>query len=229
LEIKNAQKPPVRHFFFNDFPPPLRQNTGMNASPRILVFAGSLRKDSYNKKLARLAAEALRAAGAEATWIDLADYPMPIYDQDLEDTEGHPEAARRFKALMQEHDGFLIAAPEYNSSITPLLKNALDWASRREHGDEPPLLAFTGKTAALVAASPGGLGGSRGLVTLRSLLGNIGVFLLPEQVTIPDAGNAFDDAGALTDPRKREQLAALAQRLVEFTGSLPFRASPPEA
>jgi len=205
---------------FIDFPREPRQNTGMNQPPRILTFAGSLRKDSYNKKLARLAAEALRAAGAEVTLLDLADYPMPIFNQDDEDAHGLPETARRFKALLRGHDGFLIASPEYNSSFSGVLKNAIDWASRAESDDEAPLVAFAGKSAALVAASPGALGGLRGLVPLRMLLGNIGVFLLPDQIAIPDAANAFDASGAFTDARRSGQLDALARRLTAFTAGL---------
>ena len=134
--------------------------------PRILAFAGSARRDSFNKKLVSAAAEMARELGAEVTVVDLADYPMPIYDGDEESENGHPEASNKLYQLMKEHDGFLVACPEYNSSITPLLKNTIDWVSRTRDA-EPPLVAFTGKVVALLSASPGALGGMRGLVHVR--------------------------------------------------------------
>lgn len=186
------------------------------ATPKILAFAGSTRAGSLNKKLVQFAAAAARDAGAEVTFIDLRDLALPLFDQDLEAAEGLPEGARRFKALLREHDGFLIASPEYNSSFTPVLKNAIDWASRAESDDEPPLSAFTGKTAALLAASPGALGGLRGLVHLRSLLGNIGVIVLPGQVAVPTAHEAFDESGNIKDKRQSAQVTQLARSLADF-------------
>ena len=188
--------------------------------PKILAFAGSLRAGSFNKKLVHIAAEAARAAGAEVTVVDLRDLALPIFDQDVEDASGLPEGAKKFKALLRASDGFLIASPEYNSSITAALKNAIDWASRAETDDEPPLVAYKGKVAALCAASPGALGGLRGLVTLRSILGNIGVLVLPDQVAIPGAHEAFDEAGKLRDERKAQQVAKLATGLVDILGKL---------
>jgi NAD(P)H-dependent FMN reductase len=184
--------------------------------PKILAFAGSLRARSFNKSLVRVAASAAAEAGAEVTVIDLRDFDLPLYDQDFEDAHGLPEGAKKLKALMRGSDGFLIASPEYNSSISSALKNAIDWASRAETDDEPALVAFRGKAAALLAASPGGLGGIRGLVHLRAILGNIGMHVLPDQVTIPAAHEVFDEAGALTDARKAKQIAALASELVNF-------------
>jgi NAD(P)H-dependent FMN reductase len=188
--------------------------------PRIVAIAGSLRAGSFNKKLLALAAEAARAAGAEVTVVDLRELALPLFDQDLEDASGLPDGAKRFKALLRASDGLLIASPEYNSSITAALKNAIDWASRTETADEPPLAAFRGKTAALFAASPGALGGLRGLVTLRSILGNIGVFVHPDQVAIPGADEAFDEAGRLKDERKARQVAKLAAALVDLSRKL---------
>ena len=185
------------------------------SQPRIVAFAGSLRAGSFNKKLLAIAADAARAAGAEVTIIDLRELALPLFDQDLEDATGLPEGAKKLKALLRASDGFLIASPEYNSSVTAALKNAIDWASRAETDDEPPLAAYRGKTAALCAASPGALGGLRGLVTLRSILGNIGVIVLPDQVCIATAHEAFDDTGKLKDERKAKQVAALAKALVE--------------
>ena len=140
---------------------------------------------------------------------------MPLYDGDLEEASGLPENAKKWKVILRAHDGFLISAPEYNSSITGVLKNAIDWASRAETDDEPDLVCFRGKVAALVSASPGALGGMRGLVHVRSILGNIGTLVLPDQVSISTAHEAFDDAGKLKDERKAKKVTALAQSLVE--------------
>ncbi len=189
------------------------------AAVKILAFAGSTRSDSYNKKLARAAADAARAAGAEVSVLDLRDLPMPVYDGDLEAREGLPENAKRLKAQMLAHAGFLLACPEYNSSITAVLKNAIDWASRPLPG-EAPLACFTGKVAALLSASPGALGGLRGLVTVRSILGSIGVLVLPDQFALVKAHEAFDADGKLKDPKHQETVARIAARLVAVTSSL---------
>ena len=190
------------------------------SQPKIVAFAGSLRTGSYNKKLAHFAADAARAAGAEVTLVDLRELNLPVFDQDIEDSTGLPDGAKKFKALLRESDGFIIAAPEYNSSITAALKNAIDWASRAETDDEPDLIAFRGKTAALCSASPGALGGLRGLVTVRSILGNLGVCVVPDQVSIPKAYEAFDDNGQLKDERQAKKITALVNSLVEFTRKL---------
>jgi NAD(P)H-dependent FMN reductase len=150
------------------------------------------------------------------TLIDLRDFPMPLYDGDLEASSGLPETAKQFKKLLREHDGLLISSPEYNSSITGVLKNAIDWASRTESDDESDLVCFRGKVAALMSASPGGLGGLRGLVHLRSILGNIGVIVLPDQISISSAHEAFDERGKLKDERKSKQVTGIATGLAEF-------------
>jgi NAD(P)H-dependent FMN reductase len=189
-------------------------------TPRILAFGGALRRESFNQKLAERAAEGAREAGADVTVIALRDFPMPLYDFEIHAASGLPEEAKRLKALFQAHHGFIIASPEYNSSFSGALKNAIDWVSRSEAKDEPPLSAFKGKTAALLAASPGALGGLRGLVPLRMLLGNIGVHVLPDQVTIPNADSAFAPDGRLLDEkldmRVRGLGAALARHLVKL-------------
>ncbi|MDP9292295.1 MAG: NAD(P)H-dependent oxidoreductase [Verrucomicrobiota bacterium] len=189
-------------------------------APKILAFAGSTRSESYNKRLAKLAAEGARKAGAAVTLVDLRDFPMPLYDGDLEAASGLPEHAKRFKKLMIENDGFLISAPEYNSSITGVLKNTIDWASRAETDDEPELVCFRGKTVALLSASPGALGGMRSLVHVRSILGNIGAYVLPNQISIPKAYEAFDESGNLKNARKQESVLALGAALVDFTRKL---------
>ncbi|MFN3651415.1 MAG: NADPH-dependent FMN reductase [Armatimonadota bacterium] len=181
-------------------------------TPRILAFAGSLRAGSYNKTLVRIAARAAREAGAEVTYLDLREYPLPIYDGDLEEAEGLPENARRLKALFKAHDGLLISAPEYNSSITAALKNTLDWVSRPEP-DEPALAAYQGKVAALMSASPGALGGLRGLVHVRAILENIGVLVLPGQVAVPRAHEAFDEEGQLREERQQASIGKLGTEL----------------
>ncbi|NNC90631.1 MAG: NAD(P)H-dependent oxidoreductase [Akkermansiaceae bacterium] len=182
--------------------------------PRILAFAGSARTGSFNRMLIRAAAQAAEAEGAAVTLVEMKDYPMPLYDGDLEEAKGMPEKARAFKELLCGSDGFLIASPEYNSSIPPLLKNAIDWASRSESDDEAPLRAFAGKAAGLMAASPGRLGGLRGLVHLRSILGNIGVTVVPAQVAVGSAGEAFRNDGTLTNEYFAKEIRGIATQLV---------------
>lgn len=191
----------------------------MTNTPKILAFAGSTREASYNKKLVRIAAEGAKAAGAEVTYVDLRDLPMPIYDEDLEAKEGLPENARKFKALLKEHQGLLIASPEYNSSITAVLKNAIDWASRPEPG-EPMLACFTGKVAAIMSASPGGLGGLRGLIHVRSILSSINVLVLPDQKAISSAFQAFDEEGKLKDAKQQESVEQLGNKLATILAKL---------
>ncbi len=180
----------------------------------ILAFAGSLRAGSFNKKLVRCAASAAEAAGAKVTMIDLDAYPLPLFDEDVE-AKGAPDNATKLKALMKSADGFLIASPEYNSSVSAALKNAIDWASRPAEG-EPPLAAFAGKAAVIMAASPGGLGGLRGLVHLRAILGNIQVIVLPQQYALSKAHEAFDEKDQLKDEKTAQTIAGLGRRLAEF-------------
>ncbi|TQV81524.1 NADPH-dependent FMN reductase [Aliikangiella coralliicola] len=187
---------------------------------KILAFAGSARKDSFNKKLVKVAAQGASEKGAEVTVIDLVDFPMPLFNQDLEAAEGLPEKAREFKKLLIEHDGFLIASPEYNSAFSPLLKNSIDWASRVESDDEPGLLAYRGKYAGIMAASPGGLGGLRGLVFVRMLLNNLGITVIPEQHALGQAFNAFGDDGNLVDEKKRTSVMNIGAKLTEVIGKI---------
>lgn len=186
---------------------------------KILAFAGSARKDSFNKKLVRIAVEGAKAAGAEVTYLDFRDLPLPLYDEDLEESEGIPDNVRKLKAMMKKHHGFLIACPEYNSSITPLLKNAIDWASRPDR-DEASLVCFKDKVAILMSASPGGLGGLRGLVHVRSILGNIGVLVLPDQEAIGNAHQAFDENGNLKDESQQASILQLGRKLATVTAKL---------
>lgn len=186
--------------------------------PRVLVFAGSVRKESLHRRLALAAAEALRNAGLDVTWADLRDYPMPFYDGDLESAQGIPERAKAFKELVRAHDALVIASPEYNGSYPALLKNAIDWISRPEPGEQP-LAVLRGKKAALLSASPGPGGGQRGLRHLRELLEMIGVTVLPSQVTVPKATGAFDGEGRLVRPQDQNAVNALAQELAASLAS----------
>jgi len=191
----------------------------MTDTLRILAFAGSARRDSWNRRLVGVSADGARHAGAEVTLLEMRDYAMPLFDEDTESEHGMPAAARAFKQQLEAHQGFLIACPEYNSSITPLLKNAIDWASRAAPG-EAPLAAFRGKAATLMSASPGALGGLRGLVTVRSILGNIGVLVLPGQLAVGRAHEAFGTDGRLKDVRQQEACLALGSELVSMVRRL---------
>lgn len=191
----------------------------MASNPRILAFAGSTRTESFNKKLIRVAVKAAEKAGAEVTLIDLRDLDLPIYDGDLEAEHGLPEGAVELKQIMKANDGLLISSPEYNSSISGVLKNAIDWASRPT-GDDVPLEAFVGKVAGLMAASPGALGGLRGLVHLRAILGNINVLVIPDQLAISKANEAFHADGTLKDEGQAKKIAAIAERVVRIAGAL---------
>jgi chromate reductase, NAD(P)H dehydrogenase (quinone) len=182
--------------------------------PKILTFSGSLRAESFNKKLAKQAAAAARKAGAEVTLVELRDLPLPVFDQDLEARDGLPANARRLKELFAANDGLIIASPEYNSSITAALKNAIDWVSRQASPGEASLASFAGKTAAIMSASPGGLGGLRGLVHLRAILGNIQVLVIPDQIAIREAHEAFAADGTLKDTRQQAGVEAVATKLV---------------
>ena len=187
--------------------------TGLSMTPKILVFAGSARSASFNKRLARVAAQAVREAGGEATLIDLADFQLPLYNGDLEASSGVPEGAQKPKALFLEHAGLLIASPENNGSIPALLKNTLDWISR-PHASHAPNAPYSGKVAALMSASPGALGGLRGLVHLRAILENREVWVLPKQYALAKAPEAFEADGSLKSADARTAVADIARALV---------------
>lgn len=178
-------------------------------------MGGSLRAASFNQQLATLAAGHASDAGAEVTLVSLRDFRMPLFDADLEEAEGMPENAVKLKALFAANDGLIIASPEYNSGITAALKNAIDWVSRATSEDEPPLSVLGGKTAAILAASPGGYGGARSLAQLRTLLENININVLPDQVAVAKAHEAFDAEGKLLDPAQSDAVKALAVKLVD--------------
>ncbi len=188
--------------------------------PRILAFGGSLRRDSFNHKLATIAAAGAREAGAEVTLIALRDFALPVFDEDLEARDGLPEAAKKLKALFRGHHGLLIASPEYNSSVTAALKNTIDWVSRAETDNEAPLSVLSGKTAVICSASPGALGGLRGLVHLRAILGNLGITVLPEQAAVPGAHAAFREDGTLADDKQAARVRSLGTVLAQHLTKL---------
>ena len=169
--------------------------------------------------MVQVAAEGARGAGAEVTEIDLKEYPLPVYDGDLEEAEGLPENAVKLKELFLAHDGLLIASPEYNGAITAALKNLIDWISR-PGADEKPLACFSGKVAVIMACSPGGLGGIRGLPMLRAILGGIGVVVLPDQKAMPQAHEKFAAEGGMKEGKEREQVLGLGRVLAETAGKL---------
>lgn len=186
---------------------------------KLLAFAGSTRKNSYNQAILDVAAEGAREAGAEVTVVSLADYAMPIFNEDEEAEFGIPKRAQAFKELLMSHDGFLIASPEYNSSYPALLKNAIDWASRKA-GDEKVLAAYKGKVAGIMAASAGGLGGMRVLVVLRMLLENLGTMVLPTQRAVAKVSTLVDDNGAINDEKTIKQLKSLGKETAELAAKV---------
>lgn len=183
----------------------------MSSAPRILAFSGSSRAGSLNLRLLQAAVAACQAKGAEVTVLTLKDLALPLYDGDLEDAHGVPEAARRLGRLIQEHEALLIATPEYNATFPPVLANAITWATRVGHNP------FSGKVAALLGASPGAFGAVRSVAALRSVLTHLGVIVLPSQCLLPSADTAFDTAGTLTHERSQSSLASMTEALVNMT------------
>ena len=186
------------------------------AVPRILVIPGSLRAKSYNVRLVALASKQLTLADADVTRISLVDYPLPIYDADTAEESGPPHNAFRLKQLMSAHQGIFIASPEYNASLTPLIKNTIDWISVVRERGEPPLAAYQNRVFALGGASPRRSGASHSLLALRQVLAvGCGALVLAEQVTVPNAEHAFDDMDELTDAGAANQLKVVVRKLVD--------------
>ena len=181
---------------------------------RILAFSGSARRESLNKKLLAVTVAAVRGGGGKVTLVDLTDFPLPVYNGDLEDAKGMPANAKKLIRLINRHPALLIASPEYNSMITPLLKNTVDWCSR---ADVNP---FTGKVAAVVSASPGQFGGVRSMKLAQQLLLHLGCHVVPAQCFLPKAHEAFDDKGALKDARNQKAVQALADDLLRTAKAL---------
>lgn len=182
----------------------------MPATPRILAFSGSIRKGSLNTQLLHAAAASAERAGGQATLISLADYPMPLYHGDLEDASGMPDTAKALVDAIVGHDGLLIACPEYNSMITPLLKNTLDWCSRAD--DNP----FVNKVVAIVSASPGAFGGVRALTSLRQMMTHVGAWVVPVACSVAQADKAFGPQGQLINARTQKTVDSAALALVEM-------------
>jgi chromate reductase, NAD(P)H dehydrogenase (quinone) len=189
---------------------------------KILIMAGSLRAGSHNARLAALAAKELTLADADVTRISLADYPLPLFDADLMSGTGMPPAAVQLKRMLMAHKGIFIASPEYSASVTPLLKNAIDWISRvREHG-EPTYAAFKNRVFAAGSASAGSGGGLRSLMALRQILElGCSALVIPEQVSVARAEQAFDEMDNLKDENLAASLTAMARRLVALASALP--------
>jgi NAD(P)H-dependent FMN reductase len=194
----------------------------MTRKPKILGFAGSLREQSFNKRILQTALKGAAAAGAEVTFVDLRELPMPLFNSDDEAVNGLDANALAFQNLLAEHDGFLVASPEYNGSYTAALKNAIDWASR-PGGKYRRSDIFTGKFAAIMTASPGSFGGIRVLSHLRGVLTSIGVHVLPTEIAVPFVGEKFSgDEGEMSDERTRGILENLGASLVEIVGKNRF-------
>ncbi|PYF02158.1 NAD(P)H-dependent FMN reductase [Rhodopseudomonas faecalis] len=183
---------------------------------KILVIPGSLRTGSLNIKLAQVAIAALARAGADVTELSLADYPLPIYDGDLEARSGVPDAAVQLKRMIGAHQGVLLVTPEYNSAPPPLLKNAIDWVSRIQDPGESAGEVFRHRAFALAAASAGKLGGARCLAALRLILSGCRAPVIPNQLTLSFADQAYDDQGRLKNNADVEALQAMVQQLIAF-------------
>lgn len=183
--------------------------------PKILAFAGSGSQPSLNRQLLDVAVRAAEDAGAAVTVLDLADYPLPLYTGELEAREGMPANGRKLKTIFAAHEGLLIASPEHNASVSALLKNTLDWVSRPD-GGQNGLVPYQNKVAALLAASPGNIGGLRGLTHLRAILQNLGVLVQTKQYALSRAHEAFDAQGALLAPRVQASVEGVAQQLVRM-------------
>lgn len=188
----------------------------------LLAFSGSLRAGSYNQRLLKVAVAAAREAGAAVTEIRLADFPLPLFDQTIEDTS-FPEQAYALKALFVSHSGFLIASPEYNGSVSGVLKNAIDWVSRPTHGESLiALSAFRNKIAGVMSTSITPFGGVRGLMHLRQILGTIQTLVVPEQATVPFAEKAFN-GDELTDAMAVQFVQRTVRRVIQLAESSPAR------
>jgi chromate reductase len=185
--------------------------------PKVLVLAGSIRTGSFNARLAAVAAKEIARAEAEVTRISLLDFPLPLYDGDVEARSGPPENSVKLKRMFCAHQGVFIASPEYNASLTPLLKNTIDWISRVREKQEPPLSAYRNRVFALGAASNGTYGGMRSIMALRQALElGCGALVIPEQIAVREASHAFDENDELKDERSAALLRTLARRLVEL-------------
>lgn len=198
----------------------------MPVTPKILVFAGSIRTGAYSGKTADAAMKELALQGADITRISLADYPLPIMDEDLEAEKGVPENALKLGRLIAAHDGFLIASPEYNSSMPPLLKNTLDWVSRVRRDNGRPFKPYAGKVAALCSSSDGNVAGIRGLYHLRAVLMACRVEVITPQCSVARAQDAFDADGQFKEERLRHIMENVCRTLIERALMFSTRVEP---
>lgn len=192
-------------------------------TPKILVFAGSIRSGAFSGKTADVAQKELALQGAEVTRISLADYPLPLMDEDLEREEGIPENAYRLGRLFDAHDGILIATPEYNGSIPPLLKNTIDWISRLSTDGGRKLRPLPGKVVAICSSSSGHFGGIRSASHLRQMLAHMQMDLISPQCSVPNAGDAFDEDGAFRQERMHRSMQHVCKTLIEHAWLLTGR------
>ncbi len=188
----------------------------MAKKPKILAFAGSLREHSYSKRVVKAAMKGAIDAGADVTFVDLRDYPMPIYNEDDHKKDGFSENALKLQKLLAAHDGLLIASPEYNGSLPGVLKNAIDWASRASDKYKMGEV-FKGKIAAIMTESPGAFGGIRCLGHLRGVLSILLVNVLPSEIAVGKVHEMFDGNGAeMIDEKMKKVLETLAESLVDI-------------
>ena len=194
--------------------------------PKILVFAGSVRTGAYSGRTADIAQKELALQGAEVTRISLADYPLPIMDQDLEKEKGIPANALKLARMIAAHDAVLICTPEYNGSIPPLVKNTIDWVSRVHSDNGKPLKPYPGKVAAICSSSDGHFAGIRSANHLRAVLAHIGMEIIAPQVSVPYGAEAFDDDGDFREDRLRKGMTRLCSTLIEHAKLFSRRTEP---
>ena len=191
-------------------------------SIRLLGIAGSTRRESLHKRLLHVALRAAESEDVRIEHLDLRELDIPLYDSDLEGEEGMPEGVSRLREALKSSDGVVIASPEYNGSLTAVLKNAIDWTSRPDprFPDDPALVAWRGKVAGILSASPGGLGGIRGLVHLRAILSHIGMVVVPQQAAIPSGHKSFHENGSILDPNQHAQVESVGRAVAELAAKL---------
>jgi len=193
---------------------------------RILVFAGSVRSNAYSGKVADAAMKELAQQGAEVARLSLADYPLPIMDEDHERERGIPESAVQLARQIAGHDAVLICTPEYNGSVPPLLKNAIDWVSRVKSDGSRALRPYPGKVVGVCSSSNGHFAGIRAANHLRAILAHIGMEVVSAQVSVPNAADAFDADGAFRDERLSKGMKRLCESLVEHARAFSIRTAP---
>ncbi|HAC09282.1 MAG TPA: NADPH-dependent FMN reductase [Phycisphaerales bacterium] len=192
-------------------------------SNRILGIAGSTRQDSLNRRLVHVALSGAESTGAEIEHLDLRELEIPLYDEIEEGNHGMPDGVRRLRETLKRSHGIVIASPEYNGSMTAVLKNAIDWTTRPdpESPEDPPLVAWRGKVAGLLSTSPGGLGGIRGLVHIRAVLSHVGSHVVPQEAAIPFGHGAFHDDGSILDEKRHALVESVGHAVATLAARLP--------